>query len=385
MKHIHFSVCGIGLGHASRCVPLIRESLKRGCRVTISTYGDAINYFQRLGLRVNAVPALDYGRGRLGEVSLKATMLKNVFLPLKVAAQTMIESHLIEDSGADVVLSDTRASAIFASRVTRVPNVLMLNQYRVILQKDKWPRAAAFFEDFINAFTVAWSLSDRVFLADYPPPLTISRENLHMRKADQARAEFIGPILEKLPSHYPSRDRLKEMLGINPSHPLITVIPTGPTPDRNRFVDLVLPLLPTLTEFQVIMTGVKTKNIAGDQLRNLRLVEWYEDEYELLSASDIIITRAGQTLTAKALAFGCRLVLVPIPRQTEQESNAKSLVEKRVAMVLNEREINRENLVRVVKSVYEEIDEENLKQYTRLAASTNSLQRVINELIRAAS
>jgi uncharacterized protein (TIGR00661 family) len=374
MARIHFSVCGIGLGHASRCRPIILEAIKRGHDVSISTYGDAVSYFERLGLNVLEVPAVDYGRDARGAVSIKATLLQNIFLPLKVTAQTLIEARIIEEFGADAVVSDTRASAILAARLTGIRSTLILNQYNVLLQKDRLPRLAAFFEDIINSFTVAWSLSHRLLIADYPPPLTISRENLRMRRVDELRAEYVGPILERLPGDYPPRDKLKEKLGFDPSKPLVAVVPTGPHPDRTRFRDLLVPLLHRQKGFQAIMTGA----VGGQVNEGVRLVEWYEDEYELLAASDVVVTRAGQTLAAKALAFNCRLVVIPIPRQTEQESNAKSLAENGVAVILREGDLSVESLSASVKKALDEIDTAALQKYSRHAANARPVERILD-------
>ncbi len=377
MARVHFSVCGIGLGHASRCRPIIFEAIKRGHEVSISTYGDAVGYFERLGLSVLKVPSIDYGRDAQGAVSIKATILHNVFLPLKVVAQTLIEARIIEESGADAVVSDTRASAVLASRLTGIPSTLILNQYNVLLQKDRLPRLAAFFEDIINSFTVAWSLSHRLLIADYPPPLIISKENLRMREVDEPRAEYVGPILERLPGDYPPRGKLKEKLGFDPSIPLVAVIPTGPYPDRIRFRDLMMPLLHRQKDFQAIMTGV----VGGQIKEGVRLVEWYEDEYELLAASDVVVTRAGQTLAAKALAFNCRLVVVPIPRQTEQESNAKSLAENRVAIILKEGDLSVENLSASVKRALDEIEAAALRRYSSFAANVRPVERILEMIL----
>ncbi|MEM3120209.1 MAG: glycosyltransferase family protein [Nitrososphaerota archaeon] len=382
MRHIHFSVCGIGLGHASRCKPLILESIRRGVRVTVSTYGDAVDYFERYGISVLRVPGLDYGRTEQGEVSIKATLLKNLFLPLKVMAQTLIEAQIIEESEADAILADTRASAVLASRITGVPSILIINQYNVILQKDRLPGLSSFFEDFINSFTIAWSLSDSLLIADYPPPLTISRDNLVMRDKDERRVEYIGPMLEKIPSDYQSRAKIKERMGLDPSLPLVAIIPTGPRPDRARFIEIITPLLLHLKDLQIIMTGVRGGLGVSRGDDRLRLVEWYDDEYELLGAADVVVTRAGQTLTAKALAFKCRLVLIPIPRQTEQESNAKSLTQNRVAVTLKEGEVSAESLKQAIKNALDRIDDSDLQRYSRFVANVKPVERVLELLLR---
>lgn len=114
----------------------------------------------------------------------------------------------------------------------------------------------------------------------------------------------------------------------------------------------------------------------------LRLVEWYDDEYELLGAADVVVTRAGQTLTAKALAFKCRLVLIPIPRQTEQESNAKSLTQNRVAVTLKEGEVSAESLKQAIQNALDRIDDSDLQRYSRFVANVKPVERVLELLLR---
>ncbi len=387
MVHIHFSVSGIGLGHASRSYSIIKEAERRGLSYSISTYGDAVDYFHRRGLQVYKVPPLDYGRGSSGEVSIKSTILSNLTLPVKVVAQTLLESRLLEEHGADVVLSDTRASAILAAKASGTPSVLILNQYRVTLMKDKWVRLAGFFEDIVNSFTAVWSFSDRLLVADYPPPLTITRENLVMRKADVVRAKYVGPLLSRRPSDFPERPTLKSRLGFDPDEVLIAIVPTGPGPDRERFRDLVLKLLPHLASYQVLMTGVSQFLLGSRgvlESEKHRIVEWYDDECELLAAADVVLSRAGHTIAAKALAFGCRLIVTPIPRQTEQENNARALEEDGAAVVLPERDLTPEGLKKALRCVFEVIDEATLARYMDFAERNDAKKIVVDELLSVA-
>jgi UDP-N-acetylglucosamine--N-acetylmuramyl-(pentapeptide) pyrophosphoryl-undecaprenol N-acetylglucosamine transferase len=42
----HVAVCGIGFGHASRSLPIIRRLLARGHDVTVTSYGDGLSYLK---------------------------------------------------------------------------------------------------------------------------------------------------------------------------------------------------------------------------------------------------------------------------------------------------------------------------------------------------
>jgi UDP:flavonoid glycosyltransferase YjiC (YdhE family) len=41
---IYFGVCGIGLGHVGRCIPIANRLREMGNDVAFSTYSEAVNY-----------------------------------------------------------------------------------------------------------------------------------------------------------------------------------------------------------------------------------------------------------------------------------------------------------------------------------------------------
>jgi len=44
---IYFGVCGIGLGHAGRCVPIAKKLMDEGAEILFSTYRDAVAYIEQ--------------------------------------------------------------------------------------------------------------------------------------------------------------------------------------------------------------------------------------------------------------------------------------------------------------------------------------------------
>ena len=93
---IHFGVCGIGYGHASRAAILIKELTNKGCKVSASSYGDGLRYLRTLGLDAKYAPPISYGVLPEGKVSIKMTIFQNILLPVKFMEQVACELSYVE-------------------------------------------------------------------------------------------------------------------------------------------------------------------------------------------------------------------------------------------------------------------------------------------------
>jgi len=377
----HVAVCGIGFGHASRSLPIIRRLLARGHDVTVTSYGDGLSYLKASGVEVNAVTGVDYGRSPDGGVSVSWTILRNLLLPLRVSHQILQEMALIERWRPEVVLSDTRASAIIAARALGVPVLTLLNQYRTAIIHRKHQRAVEVANALIDFVPRVWNLSEKVLVADYPPPYTISSRNLSLRNSEVRKVEFVGPVLGVRREEYPEREEAKRSLGFRPDEPLVCVLTTGPSSERKSFRERVLRALEGIADLQVLFS-LGEPGSGGKQVRGKHLiVPWLEDEHLALSAADVVISRAGQTTVLKSIAFGCRMVLMPVPDHAEQTGNAASAASKGLAVVVDQRELNPDSLRSAVLSALE-LDDAPFSFYAELTRSLGGLERVL-ELVES--
>ncbi|MFZ8857966.1 MAG: UDP-N-acetylglucosamine--N-acetylmuramyl-(pentapeptide) pyrophosphoryl-undecaprenol N-acetylglucosamine transferase [Candidatus Caldarchaeales archaeon] len=377
----HVAVCGIGFGHASRSLPIIRRLLARGHDVTVTSYGDGLSYLKASGVEVNAVTGVDYGRSPDGGVSVRWTILRNLLLPLRVSHQILQEMALIERWRPEVVLSDTRASAVIAARALGVPVLTLLNQYRTAIIHRKHQRAVEVANALIDLVPRVWNLSEKVLVADYPPPYTISSRNLPLRESEVRKVEFVGPVLGVRRDEYPEREGAKQILGFRPDEPLVCVLTTGPASERKSFRERVLGALEGIADLQVLFSlgepGSGGKQVKGKHL----IVPWLEDEHLALSAADVVISRAGQTTVLKSIAFGCRMVLMPVPDHAEQTGNAASAASKGLAVVVDQRDLNPDSLRSAVLSALEH-DDAPFSFYAELTRSLGGLERVL-ELVES--
>ncbi len=376
-KKIHIGVCGIGFGHASRAYAIIRYFDKMGWKISVSSYSDGLRYLRNLGVDVNPTPSVSYGILPEGKVSIKMTIYRNVLLPVKFLAQVSCELSYVE--GADLVLSDSRASTILAGKLAGKPVLTILNQFNIRVEYPKYPRIIELVEAMAQAVGKIWSLSDKILIADYPQPYTISKQNLVIPKKLASRVEFIGPIIEKQPADLPSREALCKKYGLDPSSkPIILYHATGPSYERKRLTKILLPLLEKLSnEYQIVAT------LGGDSLpknpKNVKVFSWVDEPLELIKLADVVICRAGQTTLAKALAYGKPLIMIPIPAHGEQLGNASSVAEMRAGILLPQEELSLETLRHALSEISSNnVFRSSARKYGTLLRNLDPVKRVFS-------
>ncbi|MEN2974297.1 MAG: glycosyltransferase family protein [Candidatus Caldarchaeales archaeon] len=383
MYRIHLGVCGIGLGHSARSAILAKAIKEQGWSLSISSYGEGLEYLERLGLDVYKVPALSYGLLVEGKVSIKMTIFKNILLPIRVAEQVSHEIALI-DRVTDLVLSDTRASTIIAAKLLAKPVITILNQFNIKILYPKYRWIIQSLEGAAYLVSWIWLRSDKILVADYPPPLTISKKNLIFPEdLDYDKIRYIGPIMNDSIFDYTDVRLLKRKYGVGfDGKPVVLFKATGPLFERRILVNKILPILKRLSrEFEVVVTlGGLSSPSNGTDL-NMKIYEWVEEPLELAKIADVVITRAGQTTLASILALGKPVLMIPIPGHAEQISNAETVEEIGAGVMLDEERLSEEALRRYINDL---LDLRHYSEKASLYASTyktlNPVKSVIEEV-----
>jgi len=384
MTRIHLGVCGIGFGHAARAVQIARAFKKKGWSLTISSYGEGLEYLRRSGLDAYKVPRISYGVLHEGKVSIKMTIFRNILLPIRILEQASYEISLIDRNNVDVVISDTRPSTVIAAKMLGKPVLTILNQFniRILYPKYRWIieslEAASYLVGWI------WLRSDRILVADYPPPLTISKRNLVFPEDAEVKkkVKYIGPIIEDSIRELPEKEYLRNKYGVGlQGKPVILFKATGPTYERKALVDKMIPLLRKLSrEFEIIVTLGGLHLDLQSKHDDLKIYEWVDEPLELLKIADLVITRAGQTTLAKILALGKPVIMIPIPGHAEQNWNAISVEENNAGVKLDEENISEETLRKTINHVLDLNYYEMASHYSLVFRSLNPINLILDQI-----
>ena len=74
---VEFALCGLGLGHAGRCIPIAKGLQERdeNTEVFFTTYKDALSYLRLAGFPTLEVPAVDFQVKPDGTVDFRRTAI----------------------------------------------------------------------------------------------------------------------------------------------------------------------------------------------------------------------------------------------------------------------------------------------------------------------
>ncbi|MCS7129161.1 MAG: hypothetical protein NZ919_00755 [Candidatus Caldarchaeum sp.] len=337
--NVHFAVCGIGLGHASRSVVLARALLRRGHKITFSAYSQAYDYLRKAGFKASRVPSVNYGVGPDGVVSFKQTILSNITLPVRFLAQTGAETVNLSESKADCVVSDTRASAVAAAHMLGKPVATILNQYNLVLQARKHRRLAKILEQAVQAPRLVWDMSDLLIIPDLPPPYTISEATLQIPEKTRSKAVYVGPLTEQRHFTQSHLETLRVAYGAR-DKPLIIVNISGGRMEKKTLIKKLLDMAPKLSDKHVyVLSMAEPESNDFFKVGPMVVHGWVEDMDSLMMASDLVIGRSGLTLISKCIAFGKKMLLIPTPLHGEQSLNAEKARKIGLAEVVEQEEL----------------------------------------------
>jgi UDP:flavonoid glycosyltransferase YjiC (YdhE family) len=365
MLRVYVAPCGIGLGHITRCEPIADALVSQGAEVVYSTYSDGLDYARRRGLPTLPTVPIGFKAKEDGTVDFKMTAATSGFSlgVRRFLKQLTAEIRNIKRFKPDVVLSDSRVSSLIAGKLMGVPVALILNQFRVEIVKKPSAKKISpverlfflivnifwlFFRTFLGG---VWARSDLMLIPDFPAPYTISASNLAIPRRYKKKVKLIGPIVSDEPRERPSGGALNGSLFFASRKPLIYAAISGPKTERTVLADLLLESLRRFpSEYEVVASrGEPNGSSAPVRDGNLTVYDWVEDQYELLEASDVVVSRAGHGTIMKAIMLGKPMILIPVPDHTEQYGNAKRASKLGLAEIVPQREITAERLLDATK------------------------------------
>ena len=124
----------------------------------------------------------------------------------------------------------------------------------------------------------------------------------------------------------------------------------------------------------------------GELPDNLVLQPYFDKMYLALLSSDIVISRAGSLSLSEICACSLPSVLIPYPyaAQDHQKKNALSLVNNKIALMLEDKDCNNESLFNIVDSLMNNkklLSDLSYNAYK--AAKLNSAQKIVEEIKQA--
>jgi len=298
-----------GLGHATRCVPLVHALTNAGYRVLIATDGPQEkllkNEFPDLHFLKLPGYQIRYSRSR-GWLPLKIIQQLPALLRIVHWEHRWLQD-IINEHAIDLLISDNR----YGLWSNKIPSVFITHQLTIkapyswlekLIQRINYR--------YINRFTVCW-------VPDVEKEQGLAGVLSHPTKKPKLPVEYIGLL---------TRFQVQEAK----NRKQVTVLLSGPEPQRTLLEEKIVE---QAKQTQQPITLVRGLPAAKEKLKLPSFIQQYNhlettELQNLLLESEHVIVRSGYTSLMELMQLQIKTVLVPTPGQTEQEYLADILEEK---------------------------------------------------------
>ena len=378
---VYIGCFGSGLGHASRMLDVAEELRARGSVIEMSSSGEVASLIEGRGFRCNRLPLADVKYSDLGEFQVKETLLASPSVLWRTLRQLVLEVKNIGRFGADVVLSDSALSTVLASRILRRPVFTVLNQLNLTsTHGESGPLSTLLSVGTSAGMGKLWELSNEVLLPDLPPPYTLSERNLWGSNVQKTR--YVG-FLAAPGSRQPD-EAAKEFM--ESRHPRVFWQVSGPPATRTPLIGAALSVAKELREkyMFVISAGDPSTSTAPSRIEGGWFYGWCPIADFYFGACDLVISRAGHGTVGQAITAAKPSLLVPIPKQPEQEGNAEKAHRLGVSLILQQQELSPATVSSSIDSLLNGGYAARAAEVAKVAQSFNGRQEVVRT-VEAAS
>lgn len=351
-----------GLGHAARCVPVIRYLLEKGIEVIIGTEGMHLLFLKEHFPQVEfaAFPGYRISYSSYFHAGVK-TLLQLPDIRSAINKEHTLLSKLINERNINAVISDNR----YGLWSKKIPSVIITHQLNIqtplassFLSKSVQRHIKHFYECWIPDYAGAENLSGAL---SHPIPNGIN-------------GKYIGPLTR---FHSPTQSFKKK------EYDLLVVL-SGPEPQRSILEKKIikqlnyLPLLKTL-----IIQGLPGNKPVQSNLKNVEILPHLPDTelQDKILVSEIILSRPGYSTIMDLHKINRRKwIFIPTPGQTEQEYLARLMQKKEMAVTCSQKDFLLEDILKKAEQFNPgriKCRTETYKEVIDAWLDKNSLNRVI--------
>lgn len=345
-----------GLGHATRCVPVIKE-IQKSCEVVIAGSGDSLELLKQEFPGRKFYEISPYGITYSKRVSFMLTMAWQAPRLLSAIRKEYKQvSDIVGKEKIDFIISDNRYGCYHKT----IPSAIIIHQLSLIA-----PGIATYYnQKLIKRFNECWvpdtpdhrlsgTLSvNKNIHAKFIGPLSRMTQIAQLAALEGPAPELAAPVahgpeLAALEAHAPelAADEAHgpELAALvtpasvpgprstshNPHSPHILALISGPEPHRSSFESLLSRELPNSGLSYKIVRGLPNEKTErpGHFINHLPASELAR----LISSAEVVISRSGYSTIMDLAALKKKAIFVPTPGQTEQLYLARELERKKIA------------------------------------------------------
>lgn len=304
MKTVLVAVLDWGLGHATRCIPVIRELIKQNARVLVAGNGRSLALLKQEfpELPFYELPAYAVNYPEKGSMVLSiAKQIPRLLGVIKAERKSV--THIAEKENVDAIISDNRYGCYHQS----VPSIMICHQLNLQLPSG-WSWMKFLVDRWHNRYLKRFN---EIWIPDMPDNgLSFSGD---LSETHLANAKRIG-LLSRFSSNAVPGNQYD-----------VVAIISGPEPQRTIFENMVRSQLAKFTGKWLMVNGLPDGAEHADEsvteMNHLRASELNS----ILMGANLVIARSGYSTIMDLAALGKKAILIPTPGQTEQAYLAQHL------------------------------------------------------------
>ena len=354
-KKILIAPLNWGLGHATRCIPIIDELLRQGAEVILASDGAALELLKKEypHLPCHALPAYDI------RYPFESMVLSMAIQMPKILRGCIKEhfwlNNFLKKNKIDIVISDNR----FGFYNKSIKSIFMTHQINIAAPFQFLVNKINRY--FIQKFDVCW-------IPDFETVPNLAGQLSHFHKANSLKIQYLGAL-----------SRMKKY-AIEKKYKAIIIL-SGPEPQRTILEKKIIEQLQKegnqndLPPQYLLVRGVTINDGFELNCKNIEIHNYLttKDLNQKILESEVIVARSGYSTVMDLVNLGMKAILIPTPGQTEQEYLATELMKKHIFYSQTQEDLN-------LKHAFIEV--ESYTGFDNFFYNNDILPKIISELLK---
>jgi UDP-N-acetylglucosamine transferase subunit ALG13 len=305
-----------GLGHATRCIPIIKELIICKCEVWIAAIGDQKILLEKEFPFLSFVELpgyhIQYDKNRAFTFLRLIASIPKILIRIKEEKRWLRQFR--EQTELDAVISDNR----YGLWGKGIYSVLITHQLGLRTSlgawMDRWVQRRHY--RLIGRFSACW-------VPDREQGLALAGKLSHPFRLPSVPTRYIGLLT-----------RMERLVQVEGGVVDLLVLLSGPEPQRTILERRICGQLGAFSGKVVLVRGLPGGGVPleGD-LREVEVHDHLPSRAlnEMLLRTKLVVARAGYSTVMDLVRLEKKSILIPTPGQTEQEYLGKYLSDKKIA------------------------------------------------------
>jgi predicted glycosyltransferase len=312
-----------GIGHATRCIPVIIKLQEFGFEVIVASSGRPSDVILKEfpGIKIIEFPGFNIKYPRNNWMAIE--MLKRLpgFI-FGIWREHLTLKKIAAKISPSVIISDNRYGCWHKA----VPSVFITHQLNIQV-----PAKLNILQGFINFINYRFiSNYSACWIPDFEPHRGLAGALSHPSRLP-LNAHYIGILSRFSRSSEPSPDLTAQAFDL-------LVMLSGPEPQRTILEEKILRQLENIELEVALVRGMPESDKTYMLDKRIHVFSHLQSPklYELIRKSALVICRSGYSSIMDMVTLGKRAIFIPTPGQPEQEYLSRYLMEKKIYFSMNQ-------------------------------------------------